>query len=348
MSGLRNLRRWYCIPLSVFLIGSFSIVLLLWVNRISERLHDDDVLIDAVMDIQIQTATYHLWLEEAITGNVPIEMRDAVAQVDQGIRLVDAVLRGGETEKRVLHMPLEGPELRTLAKEIRSLLVELKNLGLERHQKTDASGSASELERKFHGVFRESLDKAKALENLLEKDEAENHAMSQRIFLSILTIWTFIVAITTTGLASHERQRRKTEEDLQKANVQLRSQTEELTDHRKRLTELVDSRTAELAVANKQLRMEISEHEQTEVALRASETLLRMLSARLMTAQETERRNIARELHDEVGHALTLMKMRLRSVERLIPDHEEIRGKCNDIMEYIDQTIENVSRLSRD
>ena len=53
-------------PTAVLLLGVLSIVLLLWVERVSEKLRRVEVLVDAIMDIQIHTATYHLRLEEAI------------------------------------------------------------------------------------------------------------------------------------------------------------------------------------------------------------------------------------------------------------------------------------------
>ena len=45
-----------------------------------------------------------------------------------------------------------------------------------------------------------------------------------------------------------------------------------------------------------------------------AEDATRMLAGRLVTAQEEERRHIARELHDEVGQILTVMKMNLESL----------------------------------
>lgn len=45
---------------------------------------------------------------------------------------------------------------------------------------------------------------------------------------------------------------------------------------------------------------------------------LQRLSAKLVTAQEEERRNIARELHDEIGQALTAVKVELALAQRSV------------------------------
>src|SRR6185436_3883338 len=46
---------------------------------------------------------------------------------------------------------------------------------------------------------------------------------------------------------------------------------------------------------------------------REKDEAMRRLSGRLVTAQEEERRHIARELHDEIGQILTVVKMNLES-----------------------------------
>jgi len=93
---------------------------------------------------------------------------------------------------------------------------------------------------------------------------------------------------------------------------------------------------------------DITEHRKAEKALQESEKQLRYLSSQLLTAQETERRRISKELHDELGQALTVMKFRLGLAEKqLTKDQAKVREECKAISQYIDQVIENVRRLSR-
>ena len=56
---------------------------------------------------------------------------------------------------------------------------------------------------------------------------------------------------------------------------------------------------------------------QAEADLRDSREQLRILSVKVLAAQETERRRIAHELHDELGQALTAIKINLQAEEQL-------------------------------
>jgi len=93
----------------------------------------------------------------------------------------------------------------------------------------------------------------------------------------------------------------------------------------------------------------ITDRKQAEEALKESERQLRSLSFQLLTAQETERKRISRELHDELGQALTVMKLRMNFVEKNLLKHQsKLKQECDYGIQYIDQVIENVRRLSRD
>jgi PAS domain S-box-containing protein len=94
---------------------------------------------------------------------------------------------------------------------------------------------------------------------------------------------------------------------------------------------------------------DITGRKRAEEALRESEKQLRYLSSQLLTAQETERRRISRELHDELGGALAVLKLRSSLIEKnLQKDQIELREECKQNLQYIDQIIEEVGRLSRD
>jgi len=93
-----------------------------------------------------------------------------------------------------------------------------------------------------------------------------------------------------------------------------------------------------------------SEAQRAKMALQESERRLRYLSSELLTAQEHERKRLSMELHDELGQSLTVMKLRIRAIEKgLRPDEQsDLKQECLELLEYLDQVIDNVRRLSRD
>ena len=93
----------------------------------------------------------------------------------------------------------------------------------------------------------------------------------------------------------------------------------------------------------------MAERRKAEELLKESEQQLRSLSTQLLRAQETERKRISRELHDELGQSMTVMKLRLDFIEKnLLPHQTRLKQECEDGVQYVDQVIENIRRLSRD
>jgi two-component system sensor histidine kinase UhpB len=71
------------------------------------------------------------------------------------------------------------------------------------------------------------------------------------------------------------------------------------------------------------------------------------LSASVMRAQEGERQRIARELHDQIGQALTLLLVRLKIIEAA-PQAEALHGELADLRIAVAATIDQVRRLALD
>jgi signal transduction histidine kinase len=72
---------------------------------------------------------------------------------------------------------------------------------------------------------------------------------------------------------------------------------------------------------------------------------LQVLSHRLVEVQESERRHIARELHDEIGQALTAAEMNLQAALQS-PRAPNLERRLSASMEAIEQVIEQVHNLS--
>jgi PAS domain S-box-containing protein len=91
---------------------------------------------------------------------------------------------------------------------------------------------------------------------------------------------------------------------------------------------------------------DITDLKLAERALREARDRLQALSRKVLAAQEEERARIARELHDEVGQALTAVKLNLQGLRR---GRSEASGEAlADSLAVIDRTIHDVRALSLD
>lgn len=92
---------------------------------------------------------------------------------------------------------------------------------------------------------------------------------------------------------------------------------------------------------------DLSEQKRNQAAeIRQAKTMHRLLLAREFSAQEEERRRIARELHDEAGQLLTSLLVGLRTLE-YSRDVADAKAQGHRLREITSQALDEIGRLAR-
>lgn len=93
--------------------------------------------------------------------------------------------------------------------------------------------------------------------------------------------------------------------------------------------------------------VDISDRKRVEEELKSSRQQLRDLSVRLQTILEEERSRISREIHDELGQQLTILKMELSSLGKQLSEKEApVKGRIESMCALVDTTIRTVRKIS--
>ena len=94
---------------------------------------------------------------------------------------------------------------------------------------------------------------------------------------------------------------------------------------------------------------DITERKRVDHELRRSREQLRQLTSHLELIREEEGKRIAREIHDELGQALTALMMDVVFLsKRLSGNQQGLLEKTESMKELIDSTIKAVQRISRE
>lgn len=78
------------------------------------------------------------------------------------------------------------------------------------------------------------------------------------------------------------------------------------------------------------------------------EEITRTLSSRIIYATEEERARISRDIHDGIGQALATVKLTLKAIKNKLAGTEEIGKEIDGLADYVEETMEEVSRISKD
>ena len=92
---------------------------------------------------------------------------------------------------------------------------------------------------------------------------------------------------------------------------------------------------------------DLTERIVAERELAASYEAIRKLTGHIQNIREEERTNIAREIHDELGQQLTVLKMDVSWLRKKIGASDEaVKLKLKDLITMLDETVKTVRRIS--
>jgi signal transduction histidine kinase len=217
-------------PAAVFLLGVLSLLMLILTKELHDSQRANFALTNALMDMQINAATSHLWLEEFVTEDAQEDLAKAVSSYAEAMRLSEAILHGGESEHGYVLPPMKDPDLRTRAKAIASQISAYGDMADERQSEPKAAGPGSDIDERFDEVFAKLQAEARALEEIAEKKQESDYAKTTHLFSGMFFAWSLIVIVATAGLWHHESRRKQAETRREQLVGELASVNRELND----------------------------------------------------------------------------------------------------------------------
>jgi signal transduction histidine kinase len=133
--------------------------------------------------------------------------------------------------------------------------------------------------------------------------------------------------------------------------------------HLKKIVKTLSQRTVELAASNVALQLEIVQRRVAEEALKKSEhhysrlleesdrlqQQLRQLSRQMLQAQEEERKEISRELHDVIAQTLTSINVRLAALAKAAAINTKgLEQNIASTQKLVEKSVEIVHRFARE
>lgn len=206
-------------PAAVTAVGALSAILLLWTHRLADdHTRQNLVVFEAVSDLQIAVAYWHLWLEEHLSQDPYVDLeRDVRVYREEALRLASRLVQGGTNAAGATIGPLQEPPLREIAEKLEGALTEFRKISDERLAQPQRAGVGTTIDQAFDAEFLRVRRYAAELRRLfLERIARDRAEFRLRVWLTA-AVWSAIVAAAVVGLWGRERRRREAEDTLRRS-----------------------------------------------------------------------------------------------------------------------------------
>lgn len=171
-------------------------------------------LVDAVHEMRIQTALFHLWFEELVQGDKSVVADDVWTYLDHSEGYANAMLQGGGVNGYGI-APLDDPALLEKIGQAINAIHHLRAIGQRRLAEGDAAAGGSVLDQEFDAAFDQVSHLAVEVESELQVAIADQVEEFKRVVFALV----FLMVTVSIGAAwliyRYEQERRQAGEQIE-------------------------------------------------------------------------------------------------------------------------------------
>ena len=157
-------------------------------------------LLDAAMEIKLQTTTAHLWFEVSINGDTHEDFKRVWKHLDHADWYAMAMLDGGKNSKETF-IPLTNNEMRSEIRELQKKLTEFREITKQRVAVQETSAPGSDINQSYDAIFKKISAQTDQIKSSLRQIITQDlrRFRSTRISLIIITILIFLYTWISFG-----------------------------------------------------------------------------------------------------------------------------------------------------
>ena len=343
--------------LKIFFLGLFITGIVGYGFYSGDRINTVDAsLVRAAMKVKLEASTTNLVVEGLLNDGFAGDFEPIWQPLDSAFQNFKSIYDQSTKRKAILPFQASAVDPNDI-ENLSAKLSLFKDKARKRFTDKRISFLDEEVDKIYRLAFKDFLKELENLEEKLRRIMTNNLLFFKYSQTAMLGLCILITILAALMFQRFENARTKAYLSLQKANEQLeteiteRKQAEEaLQKAHDELENRVEERTAKLSEANEKLSRQISERKKAEKALRESEKELRLLSKKLLLAEENERKRFAGKLHDSVAQELSAIKLRVEDVLEALGNYsEDINLKAlESIIPVVKKTIVDVRTLMND
>jgi len=186
-------------------------------------------LIDAAVEIMLETTTAHLWFEEIISGDRHEDINEVWKHQDMAEWYAQIMLDGGKNPEGTFIL-LDDAKMRRKIKNVQGRLKEFRGITQKRLEAISTSGVGTDIDQRYDLVFRNFLKEAEEVKTLLKQLIAKDLSIFRYTQFLLIGISILLFIIIGISFWHFDNLRAKNLQFLYKANMNVYESEKQLAE----------------------------------------------------------------------------------------------------------------------